>query len=247
MLFSHDDKMAEVIHHNYMILPILNRFGIQLGFGNKTIIEVCEHHSINTDFFLEIINCFNNKEYYPEEHLQSFSVKLIVDYLSKTHRYYVNVKLPKIKKLLEELFETSTTEEKQYAGLVMNFFKEYEQELKDHTKREDESIYPYGLEVEDAFIRQRPSHNILDKIEKASIKEFEREHGNVEEKLLDLKNIIIKFMPPSHNGNLCNSILTEVFNLEEDLNNHSNIEEKVFVPKIIAMENILMKSNESPR
>ena len=29
-------KMAEVIHLNYHLLPIISRFGINLGFGEKT-------------------------------------------------------------------------------------------------------------------------------------------------------------------------------------------------------------------
>lgn len=243
-LFSPQDQMAEIIHQNYMVLPILNRFNIALGFGNKTIEEVCENTGINTNFFLEIVNSFMNEDYYPEDHLQSFSVKLIVDYLSKTHRYYIKDKLPKIKKLLEELVDSSTAEEKQYSGLVMNFFNEYEIELKEHTKREDEFVYPYGVKIEEAFIQQKPNPELIEKIKTSSIKEFEREHGDVEEKLLDLKNIIIKFMPPSHNSTLCNSILMEIFSLEDDLNNHSVIEEKVFIPKIIAMEEILSKQAE---
>jgi len=237
--------MADVIHHNYMVLPIFNRFGIQLGFGNKSIDAVCIHHSINTDFFLEIINCFNNAEYFPEEQLQSFSVKLIVDYLSKTHRYYITTKLPRIKKLIEEMFDSSTADEKQYAGLVKNFVNEYEQELKEHTGREDEQIYPYALQLEDAFLKQQASPQLIHKIKSSSIKKFEREHGNIEEKLLDLKNIIIKFMPPTHNSNLCNTILMEIFNLEDDLNNHSVIEEKVLVPKVTAIEDLLLKSKDA--
>ena len=37
MQFSVKTKLADIIHNNYLLLPIFNRFGIQLGFGDKTV------------------------------------------------------------------------------------------------------------------------------------------------------------------------------------------------------------------
>ncbi|MBN1951178.1 MAG: LuxR family transcriptional regulator, partial [Bacteroidales bacterium] len=66
MPFTASMKMAELIHQNYLLLPILNRFDIQLGFKDRTIREVCESEGINTDFFLVIVNSFHDHEYFPQ-------------------------------------------------------------------------------------------------------------------------------------------------------------------------------------
>lgn len=84
--------MADIIHLNYQLLSVINRFGIELGFGNLRIDEVCEKHNIQVGFFLEIVNTFHDENYFPGKQLQSFSVSLIVDYLKRTHYYYLENK-----------------------------------------------------------------------------------------------------------------------------------------------------------
>jgi len=89
MLLKRNTKMAEVIHSSYLLLPILERFDIQLGFGDKTINEVCSDYKVNVDFFLEIINSFHDHNYFPQAQLQTFPLKLIINYIQKSHRYYL--------------------------------------------------------------------------------------------------------------------------------------------------------------
>ena len=69
-----------------------------------------------------------------------------------------------------------------------------------------------------------------------SINDYEKDHDNVEEKLYDLKNIIIKYLPSSQNDKQYFNLLKELFLLENDLNEHSRIEDLILVPKVEAME-----------
>lgn len=41
-MYEADDKMISLIRDNYDLLQSLGRFGINLGFGDKTVKEVCE-------------------------------------------------------------------------------------------------------------------------------------------------------------------------------------------------------------
>ena len=36
------DKMIDLISDNYSLLQVMSRFGLSLGFGDKTVKEVCE-------------------------------------------------------------------------------------------------------------------------------------------------------------------------------------------------------------
>lgn len=239
MIVSKQQKMADVIMLNYHLLPVINRFGIQLGFGDKTIEEVCLENGVNVDFFLEIINAHHNREYQPKNYLQSFSVILIIDYLKKTHESYRKIKIPEIELLIKELFESCRIQ-KQNLLLVKKFFDEYKTEFIAHITKENERIYPFALSIEKAYKSHKADNKLLQQIEKYSINDFAAEHDDLEEKLFDLKSIIIKYLPPPKNSNLCNTILFKLFELETDLNNHTNIENKVLVPKVAAMENQLL-------
>ena len=51
-------RMADVIEADYRILPLLYRMGIELGFGDKSINEVCSQSGINPNSFLLICNTY---------------------------------------------------------------------------------------------------------------------------------------------------------------------------------------------
>jgi regulator of cell morphogenesis and NO signaling len=239
MIITQENKMADLIHMNYLLISVINRFGIQLGFGDKTVDQVCKEHQIDTPFFLEIVNAFHDKEYFPDKDLQTFSIKLIVEYLLKTHRYYLEEKIPELEILIDKMVKECYSEAENISVLIQ-FFTEYKNELVTHTKREDEVVFPYALKIEEAY--EHPAHRqeLINELKNYSMQDYMNEHDNIEEKLFDLKNIIIKYLPPPKNKVLCNTVLTELFDLEQDINDHSRIEEKVLVPKVVELEKKLL-------
>ncbi|HEY9114522.1 MAG TPA: hemerythrin domain-containing protein [Bacteroidales bacterium] len=228
-------KLAEVIHHDHGLVAVINRFGIYLGFGDRKIETICEENNINIDFFLTILNTFHDPHYFPKKHLQSFPASLIIDYLAKTHRYYLDEKIPEIEKLIAELTQKNQQNKEAFV-LLQNFFSEYKQELSNHIYREEKRVYPYVIELEKAIESGIVTVKLQAEMDEYSITDYEAEHEDVEEKLFDLKNIIIKYIPSSAGEKLVNTILHEVFALENDLKDHARIEDMILVPKVEAME-----------
>ena len=131
--------------------------------------------------------------------------------------------------------------EKENLVLLKKFFNDYKQELLNHTNREETVVFPYTIAIEDAFNSKTLDESIFDLMETYSIAIFQNEHENIEEKLFDLKNIIIKYLPQPKNSGDCHKLLYELFRLEQDLVDHSRIEDKVLVPKIREMEKVIAK------
>ncbi len=59
MRIEKDMKLADVIHHDFSLIPVINRFGIQLGFGDSTIEEICDKIS-----FRNIISNSRHSEWF---------------------------------------------------------------------------------------------------------------------------------------------------------------------------------------
>ena len=232
MKFSKKSRMSDLIHSNYLLLPVINRFGIRMGLGEKEVGQVCHEHGVNAGFFLEVINAFNDPEYFPEEKLAGFPATMIVDYLQKTHQYYLEYVLPDIESRLDELIE-SCDEKCENLQAIKKFYLGFKMELIHHIREEEEYVFPYVRHLESPGSEPGPR----DKAEGYSIHSFEKEHTQVDEKLLDLKNIIIKYLPPSYDDNICNAFLSSVFQLERDLKDHARIEDKILVPAVKALEN----------
>jgi regulator of cell morphogenesis and NO signaling len=241
-----DMKMAGLVHMNPLLLPVINRFGIRLGFGDRSIDEVCRDSDVNTAFFLEIVNAFSHEKYFPEKHLQEFDARMIINYLYATHQYYQEIKVPELQTLIKTLVETTGPEYKNTAELLNGFFKEYVTELNEHLHLEEQQTFPYVLWLQN-FVEGKAEDSANPVSGKDyKIYHFVEEHSNLEDKLLDLKNIIIKYIPSPLNSNLCNKILEGLFQLETDLRDHAWIEDKVLVPKVRMMEKKL-NSKKSKR
>ncbi|MFO7938686.1 MAG: hemerythrin domain-containing protein [Bacteroidales bacterium] len=234
--------MADMIHLNHFTLDVIERFGIKLGFGNKTIEQVCNENGIPVDFFLEIVNAFIDKDYFPQKQLQDVNLMHIIKYLKKTHESYLQERIPEIEELIDQM-ESSCYSQKENIILLKKFFSEYKHELENHTNREDTLVFPHAELVHNTYQEKKPSAEALEQIKKYSMKQFEQEHDNIEEKLYDLKNIIIKYLPPPKNQQHCRKLLYALFSLEKDINDHSRIEDKVLVPKVAELEKLVLSQH----
>ncbi len=223
--FTKDSKIIDLIETNYHLLPVINRFGIRLGNKDKSLDKICSSLNVNVDFFLTIINTFHNENYFPEEELKAFSPLLIIDYLKKTHQHYAEYVLPKLENLLNQLILSSQTDTQQL-NIIQKFYEKYKTELLLHVQEEEDIVFPY--------IQQLIKNKKIDK--KYTIHSFEKEHSNVEIKLNDLKNLIVKYIEPVYNDNICNEFLITLFRFEKDINDHTRIEDKILTPQVAEIE-----------
>ena len=78
------DKMSNVISENYSLISVMSRFGLPLGFGEKTVAEVCNEQGVDCNTFLIVVNFVNEDSYSGEFSFNYDSVSLpaLVDYLN---------------------------------------------------------------------------------------------------------------------------------------------------------------------
>lgn len=146
--------------------------------------------------------------------------------------------------MIEEMVSCDNYESEK-RNLIKNFFNEYKAEFHNHIMREEKKVQPYVIKIENAFLNRKLTPELKKQIDEYSINDFASEHDNIEEKLNDLKNIIIKYLPPFCHPSLYNKILIELFRLEKDLNLHANLEDKVMIPKVAFMEKSLLENYNS--
>ena len=231
-LYEADDKMIDLISDNYSMLQGLSAFGIRLGFGDKTVCEVCREQDVDCYTFLMVVNFLING-YTPKESDEKISVKTLLGYLQASHRYFIDFQLPSIRTKLEESLQKGDG----LATLILCLYDEYAHDIRLHMKYEEKTLFPY---VEALLRREQTSGYNVDI--------FSKHHSDTKGKFQELKNIIIKYLP--HNG-LANNQLTatlyDIYNNEEWLLNHSNVEEILFVPAIRLLEQKVKEDDVSTR
>ena len=54
--FTARTRMSDLINEDASLLSSISRFGISLGFGDKTVKEACEANNIDSNTFLAVVN-----------------------------------------------------------------------------------------------------------------------------------------------------------------------------------------------
>lgn len=217
------DKMSDLICDNYPMVLVMSRFGIALGFGEKNIGEVCRHNNVDASTFLTVVNFLAEEVNSPvDNHVcASLSIEDLIFYLHNAHDYFLNFRLPHIRRKLVKAIDDCPED---VGFVIIKFFDEYVAEVNKHMSYEERAVFPYVRNLLEG--KKDPKYNI-------SI--FSKRHDQVEMKITELKNIIIKYYPGAGTNTL-NSVLFDIFATEEDLTSHARVEDYLFVPAILALE-----------
>jgi regulator of cell morphogenesis and NO signaling len=220
--YRESDSMSRLLCENYSTLLVLSRFGIALGFGEKTIGEVCKDNEVDTDTFLSIINLLLDDNQMIQHSNTPFSLESLISYLHNSHIYFLKYRLPEIRTKLIEVLDPA---QKELNKAVLHYFDEYVSQVNKHMKYEEKNVFPYV-------------HALLqgEKKENYHIGIFSKQHDQIESKLTEFKHILIKYYP-AKSTNAINSVLFDIFNCEKDLASHNAVEDHLFVPAILELEN----------
>lgn len=220
-LYEAGDKMISLIKDNYSLLQSLGSFGINLGFGDKTVSETCELNNVDTYTFLAVVN-FTINGYSNFEEDAQLDVPTLMHYLEASHAYYLDFQLPFIRRELEESLDASD----HLARLILRLYDEYAHEIRRHMKYEEKTLFPYVQSLLD-------DRHVVD----YNIETFSKHHESVDKKLRELKLMIIKYLPSNTQlNNQLTATLYDIFNNEEWLQLHAQVEDCIFVPAIRRLE-----------
>jgi regulator of cell morphogenesis and NO signaling len=217
------DKLSYVIANDYRLLQIMSRFGISLGFGEKTITDVCHQCGVNADTFLTVINYVKDGAENRPQRVEHVSVASLLDYLKRTHAFFLSFLFPNIRFHLLNAIDCSVQNE--IAFLVLKFFDEYVEEVRKHMEYEETTVYTYVEKlVGGEFVSIDSSHLLS------------RHHEAIESKLKELKNLFMQYYPQTDINEKLNAVIVSIYQAEEELSIHSMVEDNIFLPAVKCLE-----------
>lgn len=227
--FSKSMKLADMIHTDYRLLYVLPRFGIRLGFGDTTVADICAKSGVDADVFVLICNIYAFDDLLPKLHeMDHVSLAGIMSYLKQSHTDYLHKRIPHIVTHIESLAEEAQERQR---DIIRQFCESYKKEVVEHFDYEEETVFPYI----ESLIAGAPD-------QRYTIHEFLENHTNIDDKLHDLKNIIMKYVHTS-DEDAQRDLLIDVYMLEDDLERHTTIEEKI----LAALAETIERRKQNPQ
>ncbi|MBR5820978.1 MAG: helix-turn-helix transcriptional regulator [Alistipes sp.] len=208
--------MCDLVSEHYAVLQIMSRFSISLGFGDRTIGEVCADHRVDASTFLAVVNLLigNGQLIQP---MSDISVATLTQYLKNAHRYFLDFRLPSIRRKLIEAIDCSLSD---VSFAIMRYYDEYVAEVQKHMAYEEQTVFPYV----ESLLEGKPQSDY-------SIEIFRSLHETVADHLKELKQIIIKYYP-THTTDELNDALFDIFTCEQELTAHNRVEDELFISAI---------------
>lgn len=222
-LFTPNMRLSDMLDMNYSLVQVISRVGVDLKHSGLKVVDACAFAGIDPATFILISNVYSFPEYTPSaEEVASADIHDIIRYLHGSHDYYTGMALKNLESSFDCLVEPCDENQKK---VILKFFVDYKKELEKHFSREEEEVFPY---VESLLSGVRKSGY--------SISDFEEHHENVDEKMEDMKNIVMKYLPDVCDENMKMWVLLSIYRLRDDLRRHTYVEDNILVPTVKNLE-----------
>jgi regulator of cell morphogenesis and NO signaling len=217
--------MSYIINNNHSLLLVISRFDLSLGFGDKTVKEVCEANGIDAGSFLAVVNFLSEEKHDPSNTYEWVELGSIIRYLKNAHSYFLDYKLPSIRSKLLQVVDSSPENNTPFREIFLKFFDDYYTEVRKHMDYENNTVFPYAVQLFNG--KRNPEY---------SISIFEQKHDQIDLKMIELKNILLKYYPSKGSDHLLTEVLFDIYACEKDLASHNNVEDLLFVPAVKTLE-----------
>lgn len=188
--------------------------------------------------FIEALLCAFGEKPFCAEDFDAFPIEMIVEYIRRTHVFYLQTKLPEIEQSIFLLSGLYASHHPILAALH-NFFQAYSLDLEMHIQAEETLLLPYIGLMSGSINEPGLFPEYILARERYSVARFLASHHDTEDELADIRRTIRLYEPPATNASLYRILLTQLQTFEQDLCVHACIEDQVLIPKAMQMETAL--------
>jgi regulator of cell morphogenesis and NO signaling len=206
-----------------------------MGFGDKTIGEICRSHSVDTESFLTLLMFHAQPDKPDKERLCHLDAVTILTYLKNSHTYFLDYRLPASRSNWPTPCRHTC-----HPSTILQYFDEYETEVKSTWITRTRSFFPYveslWLEVNRWLFGKGFSSQA-------------QQRGRSLEELLSL---LIKYLPTEGQYFLLSDALEAIKRCHAIFppTLHTYLEDDILVPKIHLLEKhqivVTIKTTKNP-
>ncbi|MEQ8714219.1 MAG: hemerythrin domain-containing protein [Cyclobacteriaceae bacterium] len=195
--------------------------------------------AINNDFYMDVLSVFHAPERFDAEDFQKYPVEVILDYLRRTHGFYLTKNLPE----LDFAAATLAKREPRLVALqetILSFFTDFRSKLEKHISEEESQLFPYL----DMLIQAKGNDQKVDNTRSKLIDFMVHHSDDLEDEL----NATVKKMEMIAEGTkdsfALKMMITRLTFFELDLRIHGRLEDEVLMPLALQLEKDVVGSDK---
>lgn len=234
MTFS-DKPILELLRNDVHLAHVLDRFGIGFDLYKLNLNDACAQKGTNARFVLDVYRAFEEPDYFPTEAFKQYPLRELLEYLIRTHVYYIQVKLPKLEQLVNVLVSNYGNTELLLFKLK-DLFATFKKNSLAHIQTEESTLFPHILRLLNVAEGKDNPYHIYKTLEKYSLAQFTDEHHHVDSELDEISRRIRIYSSITHNKAQVDIILFELKQFQSDIDLHGRLEDEVLLPQAMQLE-----------
>lgn len=235
--------IGEIVKDNYQTAEIFKKFNIDFCCGGKnTVDEVCSDNNVSKEKLLNDLNkAENNSESDTEKNFKDWEPDFLINYIINVHHKYVNENLPFLSEFTNKIAKVHGEHHPELQQIA-EMFKDVSEELQQHMMKEEQILFPYIINLNDAFKNKtKPGPSPFGTI-KNPIRMMETEHENAGSLLKQMREISSNYNLPEDACETYTVTYKKLDEFENDLHQHIHLENNILFPRAIELEDYLVRS-----
>jgi regulator of cell morphogenesis and NO signaling len=235
---TNEDKLANVLQNHSKLIAVASCLGIELGFGDKSIREICADHKIDVDFCVVLLNTVSTERYYPMQPLQAVGALQLVGYLRKTHEHYRRTQLPAVQVSIDQLAASGAISK--HLQLAEQTFTEAHHELLRYFSDMEDLLFAHVQHLYDCCVLQASGQAPPDEAAPPiNFSVLQQRYRMTCAKLHDTNGLLIKYLTGDFDRALRNATIYHIADIESDLRCYLRIQELLLLPAMLQLRNTL--------
>jgi regulator of cell morphogenesis and NO signaling len=230
-----DKNLQALLEENLSYASILHWCGIDaFDYLDATLSEVCRLKNLDANRVIEQLNLSReSRELNP-----NLSPATLCSHLQSTHHHYAQKMLPVIE---HHISTTAVSCRHKYPELLLlgNIFAAFKKDFLLHIEYENTRVFPYIRKLEKHTLWF--SNNILLDLKDFSIETYILKHHHDDDEMFQIRRLLRNYAHTKDDSLPYRVLMAELKSFENDLKEHSYMEEHVLVPAARKLEAALRK------
>lgn len=235
--------VAEIVREDYRTADVFKKYGINFCCGGKvSLAEACAVKNVDLELLNgEIEKATRNITISNALPFNHWEIGFLVDYIINVHHAYLKQALPAIE---VNLLAFVNSHRKQHPELqdLYDAFVTLSAFLQKHNLHEEEVIFPYIKQIDNAHRRRESYGNLFVRTLRKPLHSIELEHKRIADLLESIRRITNHYNYPDNACTNHRVIFNKLKEFDNDIVQHKHLEMNVLFPKAIDMEKVLLNS-----
>ena len=228
-------KVFDVVSNDFKYAKVLNSFGINFyDHYDLTIDQICKLKGLSSNSIHGYRVSMDESFDLDFKTLESSPINLVIEYLKHNHSYFTKNKLPYIENLIASLSVDSKSYD--FFEDLKFIFPLFYEDFVDHILDEEKHIFSYIQNLYQLEDDGKSHAKIFFDMKKISLKKISKEHLEEDSEMAGIRGLTKNYSLKNIENLHLKVIFQELKAFDQELDVHSNIENKILFPRALDLE-----------